>query len=156
MLARLGILGAMAVAAALPQADPLQRAGWLAGCWELRTANRVTLEMWMPPSGGLMLGASRTVAGGAAREFEHLRIGVANGALVYTALPSGQRETAFNATDVTDSSLTFANPAHDFPQRIVYRRRGADSLVARIEGPGRDGGVRGFDIPMRRVACGSR
>jgi len=133
-------------------ARSLGRVRWLAGCWELRSPSRVTLEMWMPPDGGLMLGASRTTSGGAVREFEHLRLEAQGDVLVYTALPSGQQETAFRSTEVTDSSFSVENPAHDFPQRIVYRRRGADSLVARIEGPGPDG-LRTFEIPMRRITC---
>jgi hypothetical protein len=35
----------------------------------------------------------------------------------------------------------FANPEHDYPQRIIYWRDGDDSLCARIEGQ-RDGQVR--------------
>jgi len=35
---------------------------------------------------------------------------------------------------VTDTTLVFANPAHDYPQQITYTRSGTDSLVARIEG----------------------
>lgn len=108
----------------------------------------------MPPEGGLMMGASRTVSGGAVREFEQLRLRQEGDRLVYVALPSGQQETPFTSTEVTDSGFTVANPAHDFRQRIICRRRGADSLVARIEGPGQ-GGVRGIDFPMRRVACTS-
>jgi hypothetical protein len=57
---------------------------------------------------------------------------------------------------VSDSAVAFANPEHDFPQRILYRRVGADSLIARIEGKQGDK-VRGIDFPMTRVACaGSR
>jgi hypothetical protein len=134
------------------QSGDLQRLGWLAGCWELRRGDRVTLEMWMPPEGGLMLGASRTTASGVVREFEQLRLAWQDGRLVYTARPSGQQEASFTAPVVSDSGFAVANPDHDFPQRIIYRRRGADSLVARIEGPGSNG-VRGFDFPMRRVSC---
>lgn len=106
----------------------------------------------MPPDGGLMLGASRTVAGGVVREYEQLRLEAQGEVLVYTALPSGQKEAAFRSTQVSDSGFTVANPAHDFPQRIVYRRRGADSLLARIEGPGASG-TRAIDIAMRRISC---
>jgi uncharacterized protein DUF6265 len=53
---------------------------------------------------------------------------------------------------VSDSAVTFENPSHDFPQRIIYRRRGADSLLARVEGM-RGGQLRGSDYPYRRVAC---
>ncbi len=131
----------------------LARMRWMAGCWERRTAQSVTIEMWMAPDGELMLGASRTVAGGVTREFEQLRLHAAGDTLVYTASPSGQRETAFRSTQVSDSGFTVENPAHDFPQRILYQRRGADSLVARIEGPGQGGVTRGIDFPMRRVVC---
>lgn len=133
-----------------PPAPP----AWLAGCWEQRTGNRESLEMWMPPAGGLMLGASRTIVGGGVREYEQVMIKAEGGKLVYTATPSGQHTASFTSTHITDSSFTVENLQHDFPQRIIYRRRGADSLVARIEGPGRGGaGTRGIDFPMRRTAC---
>ena len=126
---------------------------WLAGCWEMRSAQRVTTEMWMPPDGNMMLGASRTVAGGEVREFEQIRIGWVGDSLVYYASPSGQQPTAFKGGAPADTGFVVRNPAHDFPQRIIYRRRGADSLFARVEGPGAGGAVRGIDFPMRRVAC---
>ena len=134
--------------------DPLERLSWLAGCWERRSANRVTLEMWMPPAGGLMLGASRTTVDGVVREREVLRLEAQGGALVYTATPSNQAVTPFRSTAVSDSGFTVENPAHDFPTKITYQRRGTDSLLARIEGPAAGGGMRGVDFPYRRVACG--
>ncbi len=152
MLAGMILMG-IATSALGAQDTALGRAGWLAGCWEMRTPNRVTMEMWMPPMGDLMVGASRTVAGTIARAFEHLRLRAHGDTLVYTAIPSGQRETDFRSTAVSADSLVFENPAHDFPQRIVYRRSGADSLVARVEGPGPNGTTRGFDLPMQRVSC---
>ena len=138
---------ATAVAAGLG-GQTIQPPAWLAGCWEQRTGSRESLEMWMPPAGGLMLGASRTIAGGAVREYEQVMLRVEGGKLVYTAMPSGQPTASFTSTNVTDTSFTVENLQHDFPQRIIYRRRGADSLVARIEG-----GTRGVDYPMRRTSC---
>src|SRR5688500_8084073 len=96
------------------QSSPIERAAWLAGCWELRAGNRVIMEMWMPPAGGVMLGASRTTVGGVVREFEHLRISARGDTLVYTALPSGQRETDFKASAADHQVLAFENRAHDF------------------------------------------
>ncbi len=142
----------MAAAAAGLRGQAIEPPAWLAGCWETRTGNRESLEMWMPPAGGLMLGASRTIVGGAVREYEQVMIQVEGGKLVYTATPSGQRTASFSSTSVTDSSFSVENLQHDFPQRIMYRRRGTDSLIARIEGPGSTG-TRGFDFPMRRTAC---
>jgi len=131
---------------------PLDRLKWLAGCWERRGPDRVTLEMWMAAEAGLMMGASRTVAGGRVREYEQLRLEARGDTIIYTALPSRQQEASFRSSQVTDSGFVVENPAHDFPQRIIYTRRGADSLVARIEGPGPNG-PRGVQFPMRRVSC---
>ncbi len=127
--------------------------GWMAGCWEQVSGGRVTTESWMPPSGGMMVGGSRTVANGQARAFEHLRIMTRQEGVVYTAVPSGQTETDFLAVLVSDSMVTFENPEHDFPQRISYRKLSADSIVARVEGPSDDGSTQGFDVPMGRVSC---
>lgn len=150
MLCAALLLGAAPVRA--QDDDPLARVAFLAGCWEMRTATRVTHEHWMAPLGGMMPGVNRTVVGGVAREWEALRIGMREGTVTYSAQPGGREPTHFAMTDLTDTSATFANPAHDFPQRITYTRRGADSLVARIEGT-INGATRGMDFPFRRVAC---
>jgi len=99
-----------------------------------------------------MVGASRTVSGGHARAFEHLRIRADGEQLVYTAIPSRQTETDFRSTAVSDSAFTVENLEHDFPQRISYRRATAESVTVRIEGPGPNG-QRGFDLFFRRIEC---
>jgi len=148
----------MALAAAASRAnaqapDDIGRLGWMAGCWELRTATRVMHEQWMAPLGGMMLGMSRTVVADVVREHETTRIEVVGGRAIYRAQPSGQAAAAFPAVALSDTMAIFANPAHDFPQRIAYHRRAdGDSLLARIEGT-RAGALRVIDFPMRRVAC---
>lgn len=133
-------------------ASDVARLRFLQGCWELRTATRVTHEQWMAPLGGTLLGMSRTVAGDVTRAYEFLRIAPIGGRVTYVATPSGQAETAFASTEITDSTATFENPAHDFPTRIAYQRAGTDSLVARISGP-MQGTTRSIVYPMRRVPC---
>lgn len=100
-----------------------------------------------------MLGASRTVVGDKVREFEQLRIGWIGDSLVYHSEPSGQKPTDFKGGAPTESGFVVSNPAHDFPTKISYTRRGADSVVARIEGPGPNGTTKGIDFPMQRVSC---
>jgi hypothetical protein len=109
--------------------------------------------MWMPALGDMMLGASRTTSGSATSEYEQLRLKAEGDRLVYTAVPSGQREASFPSIVVSDTMLVFENTAHDFPQRITYRRRGADSVVAQVEGPGQNGATRRIQFPMRRASC---
>ena len=136
--------------------NDVDRLHWIAGCRERRTATTVIEEQWMVPRGGAMLGMSRTTTSGTMREFEFLRIEMVDGVVTYLAQPGGAAVTPFAATILSDSMVTFSNPSHDFPQRIIYRRPAlGDSLVARIEGT-RGSAVRGIDFPMQRVACPSR
>ena len=146
------LLASASLAAATAQAPRVQQVGWLAGCWQRVDGGRTVEEQWMRPRGGLMLGAGRTVEGDSLVEFEQVMILERAGRLVYAARPSGQAPAEFESIAVTDSSVTFENPAHDFPQRVLYRRVGADSLVARVEGT-RGGRARGADFPYRRAAC---
>ena len=125
---------------------------WLAGCWAQSDGRRTVEEQWMRPRGGLMLGAGRTVAGDSLVEFEQVRIFERGGRLVYGARPSGQTPAEFESIAVSDSAVVFENLAHDFPQRVMYRRVGSDSLVGRVEGS-RGGRVRGVDFPYRRADC---
>jgi hypothetical protein len=133
--------------------SPIDRAAWLSGCWEMRVGDRSTMEMWMPPAGGTMMGASRTTRGGVVREYEQLRLHTSGDTLIYSALPSGQKLADFKSTTISATSLVFENPTHDFPKKVVYRRVGADSVVARVEGPGPNNTTRGFDFPMKRASC---
>jgi hypothetical protein len=71
---------------------------------------------------------------------------------VYDAHPSGQRRTEFRAVGVSGDSVVFQNPQHDFPQRIIYKKVGADSLIARIEGD-RAGRRQPTTFSYRRIDC---
>lgn len=59
---------------AVPPFD-LTAAKWLGGCWEMKMGASVTQEFWMAPSGGAMLGVSRSVARDTVRQWEHLMRG---------------------------------------------------------------------------------
>lgn len=134
----------------------IDRVAWLEGCWEARSPKRVIEENWMAPRGGTMIGVGRTVRGDSLAEYEMTVLRAVNGALTYEAHPSGQAGTTFTARAATDSTIVFSNPTHDFPQRVGYRRVGADSLLAWIEGE-RNGRTRRIEFPYRRVRCaGSR
>ena len=112
----------------------VSRLGWLAGCWRLRAGTRIVEEQWMAPAGGMMLGMGRTTRDGRVTEFEQLRIFEREGRAVYAASPSGQAPAEFVAGATSDTLVAFENPAHDFPQRVIYRRSARDSVTARVEG----------------------
>lgn len=118
-----------------PVSDPaLQSLAWLAGSWSNNDGETSIEEHWTRPVGGTMLGKNRTVSNGQTVFFEYLRIESAPDGIVYLASPKGrQPPTSFKLTQIGAQHVTFENPQHDFPQRIMYRRQG-DMLHGRIEG----------------------
>ncbi len=151
------ILGLMAVTLALsaraesvqPTVDAL---AWMSGRWELAKNGRHIEEVWMAPAGGTMLGMGRTVKAGRTVEFEFLILRAdESGDIHYEATPSGQARTTFKLLHLEGSSVVFENKEHDFPQRIGYTLNADGSLLAYIEGPGKDGTIRRIEFPYRRV-----
>jgi Domain of unknown function (DUF6265) len=106
---------------------------WMAGSWVSREDGKVSEEHWTSPAGGLMLGVHRDVGGGKTG-FEFLRIEERGGKVTYLASPQGREATPFALVESAKQRAVFANPEHDFPQRILYWREG-ESLCAAIEGP---------------------
>ncbi len=125
---------------------------WLAGCWEMTAGELVIEEHWMAVRGGTLLGMSRTVRGGQLAGYELLLLHEGESGWVYEAHPSGQPAASFKSSAITDTSMVFSNPDHDFPQNITYFRISSDSLLARIGGE-RSGRLRQVEFPFRRVSC---
>jgi hypothetical protein len=126
--------------------------GWLVGCWRLAEPDRVIEEVWLPPAGGALLGVSRTIAQDSLTSWELMVIRAGGNGLVYEASPSGQPPAAFLGAEASDSTLTFENLTHDFPQIIRYRRGNADSLIAEISGTVQTR-RRAIVFPYTRAAC---
>jgi hypothetical protein len=149
------LLAALALPAFAAEGS-LAQVAWLAGCWQADGGEAGSVEQWMAPAGGAMLGMGRTVKAGRMSTFEFMQIREAatGGGIEFHAMPAGQAPATFPAKAVSDAEVTFENPAHDFPQRVVYAADGPSRLKARIEGTlqGRERVVR---FPMARVACDS-
>ena len=129
--------------------------GWMAGCWELTARNgaMVISEQWMKPAGGTLIGMSRTVSGDKTVAWEFVRIVTDADGLSYIARPhTSKEETTFKLAKSSQTELVFENPAHDFPQRIIYKLLATDKLTARIEGT-MNGKTRGTDFPYTRARC---
>ena len=136
---------------AQPEPQGIQRLSWLQGCWESTAAGRTVEEIWTGPRGRSILGVSRTVQRGELASYELVVVRERGDRLVYIAHPSGQPSAEFISAAVSENSIVFANPEHDFPQRIGYERKGAQ-LHAWIEGT-RNGRLRRVDFPYHRAAC---
>lgn len=106
---------------------------WMTGAWQLQaTGDNWGDEHWTPPRAGIMIGAARTGRGERLELFEHSRIVRGeDGTLIFVAQPRGAPPSEFPAVASGPQSIEFANPAHDYPQRIRYWREGV-ALKARI------------------------
>ncbi|HEX5042437.1 MAG TPA: DUF6265 family protein [Candidatus Polarisedimenticolaceae bacterium] len=129
-------LGLAMLGTVLPAGEParVDALAWMAGTWQGTDQGMAMEEVWLAPAGGAMLGLHRDVAHGRMASFEFLRIEESERGLVYLSQPRGRPATPFHAVEVSGKRVVFENPAHDFPQRIVYWLAEDGALHARIEG----------------------
>lgn len=128
------ILAALLLAAPLAAEAPKGATlpGWMAGTWMTEEGASWTDEVWTDPRGGIMLGLSRSGFGSQLDSWETIRIEQRrDGTMVYVAQPHGKPAVEFPMVLISEEAVEFANPAHDYPQRIRYSRQGK-LLVAEI------------------------
>lgn len=136
----------------LPSGPSLENLAWLTGCWEGRQGEASIEEIWSKPAGGSMLGLGRTVKGGKTTSYEFMQFREENGTLVFLPQPQGGTRTSFPLKDSFGEKLTFENKEHDFPQRVIYERKGPGSLLAAIEGTYK-GKEQREEFQMTKVRC---
>ncbi len=112
---------------------------WLEGHWVGTDGALQMEEIWTSAAGDALVGLHKDVAtrAGAARmvSFEFMRIEAGADGIAYIAQPGGRPATRFALAEIGARRVVFANPAHDFPQRILYWLDDAGALHARVEGP---------------------
>jgi hypothetical protein len=136
-------LAAPARGAEAPGAD------WLSGYWLSCAGGVQTAQTWLGAGSGVMLGVNVERKAGARVSFEHLRIGPGAQGLAFFGAPSGTAAVEFPVKTIERQGFVFENPAHDFPQRVSFRRQG-EMLHARIEGH-MDGRLQAFDWTFHRA-----
>lgn len=122
-----------------PQQPSLAQLAFMSGCWRGSIPNGFIEEYYTTPTSNMIVGVTRYVRGGRTVDFEYSRIEVRDSAVVLIPQPKGGAPTTFRLTVADSAAARWENPLHDFPQVIQYRRQGADSLIAAIEGPGSSG-----------------
>ena len=146
------MLAALAVSGIAQTKASLDELSWLSGCWEGRQRDAVIEEIWSKPAGLSMLGLSRTVKNGQTVSFEFMQFREENGTLVFLPQPQGGTRVPFRLVKSADEEMTFENLKHDFPQRIIYQRKGQGLLLASIEGMQNEQPQR-QEFQMRKVRC---
>lgn len=142
----------IAAAALALQMPPQPDLDWIAGYWLACDSRVEVAELWTTRRGGVMLGMSVTF-GAQAFGWEQVRIEAGPEGLTYVARPRGaEADTGFPLVRSGPSEAVFENAAHDYPQRIIYRREGA-TLIARTEDLS---GGNGQDFRYRRAELNAR
>lgn len=125
------LLAALTLAFATPLgAEPAVPTGpelpeWMAGTWAMQDGAEWADEIWTDPRGGVMIGVGRSGFGSELKSWEITRIVAdADGKVSFKARPNGEGETVFPKVLESEQAIEFANPAHDYPQRIRYWRQG--------------------------------
>jgi len=111
----------------LSAADPRDAAlpGWMAGTWMMEEGANWFDEVWMDPRGGIMLGIARSGFGPQLQFWETTQIRIKpDGSISLFAQPSGKPPSEFPMVLKSEEAIEFANPRHDYPQRIRYWRQG--------------------------------
>ncbi|MEO0607956.1 MAG: DUF6265 family protein [Pseudomonadota bacterium] len=107
---------------------PSNALDWLTGCWQSESGD--AREVWSEAEDGYYFGYAVSLRDGKVVFFEQMRIDPAP-MPIFNAYPAGTGPSAFPATALAAESVTFANPEHDYPQKIQYTRSG-DALNAVI------------------------
>ncbi len=117
-----------------PCGTSIEDVAWISGRWRATRAEAVIEEHWTPPAGSSLLGVGRVIAGGKTAFFEYLRIESRPEGLYYVAHPKARPGVEFKLVRCQEGEALFENPAHDHPQRILYRKGTDGSLTTRVEG----------------------
>ncbi|MGE3476563.1 MAG: DUF6265 family protein [Rhodospirillaceae bacterium] len=107
---------------------------FMSGCW--KTAPGVSpeyRECYTAPKAGMMQGSSQTIENGKTTFFEFSLVLEDAGKIVYRPFLKGVQSVDFTLTKLAAGEAVFENLAHDFPQRVIYRKGADGKLTARIE-----------------------
>lgn len=129
------LLAALLSAAPAHAACPVDTLAWLTGSWSATRNGVREEEHWMAPRAGVMVGMNRIATDTKLRGFEFFRIETRGDSVFYMSSPGGRHPaTPFRLKECGPGRVVFENPAHDFPQRVIYQLVHPDTLHARIEG----------------------
>lgn len=123
---------------------------WMTGTWKINTGNAVIVEQWQIVNDSTLDGRSVLVRNGSDTiPQESIRLLYRNGDWYYIPIAKGQNNdqpVSFKVIYLKGTEFISENPAHDFPQRIAYRRI-KNQLFASIEGKNKNRyGKQNFDF----------
>ena len=117
---------------------------WILGEWTTSPNRVLTHETWYRVSDVTFEGESttKTVSGDEVVNYETLRlVAMSDGVFYIAKVNHNDLPVPFRLTQCSKNLAVFENPAHDSPQRLVYRlmdtsTQSAPALEVRVEGDG--------------------
>lgn len=107
------------------------------GTWQMKTKKGYICEQWNLKGEKELAGTGFSVSGKDTTIQERVKL-VKNATDIYfvplVTNQNGGKEVQFKLISATNQEYVFSNPAHDFPQRIVYKFISPDSLHAWVDG----------------------
>ncbi|MFN0159313.1 MAG: DUF6265 family protein [Bacteroidota bacterium] len=129
---------------------------WVIGTWKRESAKSITYEHWRQQSNRTLEGESYRIvkATGDTAFGESLMLVEMAGEVFYISkVPENKYPVAFKLASLEKGTAVFENPAHDFPQRIIYTQNADGSMTAAIEGPGESADKpKRIEFPFQRVS----
>ena len=115
----------------------LEKMNWLIGNWEQKLPDGTLKETWTKENDSTFSGDSYFINAKDTVHFESIKLIQKVEELTYMATVVGQNDdapVAFKLTSDIGNTFTFENPAHDYPQKITYKKVASDRLIATISG----------------------
>lgn len=131
----------------------IQKPVWLAGKWQNATKDGIVFENWMVINDSTMAGISGFIKGSDTIVSETIALQQRGTDLLYIPTvkdQNGGQPIPFKMTTATTDSIVFENPGHDFPDKIIYVRRSATFVMAKIAGR-INGQPHTEEFPMNKV-----
>lgn len=141
LLSLLLLTGAVPAPVEKPANARIEDLAWLTGSWSgdiLGAGASTRFEThYTTPQGGVILSSSKAFdKEGKLRWFEFERFEAKDGALQVVPHPNGVASVPFTLAEYDPAAkrAVFANPQHDYPNRITYHRVAEDRLLILVAG----------------------
>ncbi len=119
------------------QFEKLKKMEWLVGSWEQKLPDGTISETWKKENDSTFSGKSFFIKEKDTIHLESIKLTQKADDLLYIPTVSGQNNnepTTFTLTSDAENAFTFENPAHDYPQKISYKKVSDTNLIATISG----------------------
>lgn len=117
--------------------EKIKKMEWLVGSWEQKLPDGIITETWTKEDDSTFSGKSFFIKQKDTIHLESIVLSQKGEDLFYIPTVSGQNNNepvTFKLTSEAENNFTFENPAHDYPQKITYKKVNDTSLLATISG----------------------